>query len=500
MKKLYYLVAIFGFLLCRPYALQQSGMMYNGDDYNYLAHATVLAYGQWPDYSLEANSSWPPFHSYGAGLMAAPFVLVTSFVDRILGKEVARQRTPSNVPHSWTAFGFVIATQFYLCLGMYWLVSVLRKHLKSSHALPSVALAILGSGILLYAYRRPVFAHVYEFAVLSGGMYFLNSARVLDSKRTAAVIIATLVACMIYLVRYNDAFLALAFLLAAIMQMRPSRLSIFFSLLTLGIIFVTPTYLNTYILKDMKQTMHALQPAVANSTDPYSTVLSFLTAVQSPAFYYQRLIHILFGLDWGLLYTAPILMLGFLGLPYLKPLKTYVLLLGALGVNVYICMVWGTQGSWYGYRYLVYSLLPVSTLGLSLWWDQHKERTTKIILCLVSIVPILSMLSFEGNPTNLTLSIGTTRWSSGWVNNTFQLEVWKTLLLHPKEMFVVLFKGGPLYVVYIASVFLHKTSYLPHDVMQKYPMFSLSVFLKMLIIWFLPIVFVETIERVKSRT
>ena len=66
--------------------MQQTGLMYGGDDQSYFAHASSLAFGQFPSYQNEVFTSGKgsPKHSIGSGVMAAPFVFVFSLIDRII--------------------------------------------------------------------------------------------------------------------------------------------------------------------------------------------------------------------------------------------------------------------------------------------------------------------------------------------------------------------------------------------------------------------------------
>lgn len=106
---------------------------------------------------------------------------------------------------------------------------------------------------------------------------------------------------------------------------------------------------------------------------------------------------------------------------------------------------------------------------------------------LIAVVPLLSMLSFEGNSTNLTLGLswntfGTWRWG----NTTYQMEMWKMLLFHPYELFIAIFKGGLLYIVYLGARLSDAMHMLPPVVSKKYPVFQLHITVKTFIIYALP--------------
>ena len=69
------IIFIFAFFIFRPYFMQERGLLYVGDDESYFAHATSLAFFQFPDYSKEyfTVGGQYPMHSIGPGIMAFPF-------------------------------------------------------------------------------------------------------------------------------------------------------------------------------------------------------------------------------------------------------------------------------------------------------------------------------------------------------------------------------------------------------------------------------------------
>ena len=152
--------------------------------------------------------------------------------------------------------------------------------------------------------------------------------------------------------------------------------------------------------------------------------------------------------------------------------------------------MWRTQGAWYGYRVLIASIAPLLVYPLAFILQIAENKFSKkvnIFFVGLSMLPLFSMLCFEGNNTNLTLSpvmeyFGRTSWG----NNTYQLEVWKTLFFHPLQFLIAIFKAGPLYLVYLISMFLGVKKYLPGVVLEKYTIFQLSTLIKMLIVYLFP--------------
>lgn len=97
------------------------------------------------------------------------------------------------------------------------------------------------------------------------------------------------------------------------------------------------------------------------------------------------------------------------------------------------------------------------------------------------------MLSFESNNSNLTLKLIDQRFGViDWGNNTYQFEIYKTILTRPIQYLIGILKGGPLYFVYLLSTFFGYKKYLPGAVSEKYAIFQLSTFIKTLLIYLFP--------------
>jgi hypothetical protein len=149
--------------------MQETGSTYGGDDDSYFAHASSLAFGNFPSYEKEyfVTSGASPMHSIGSGLMAAPFVFIFSLADRAAGSDIIYERTMENIRESWSLFGFVFASSFYFWLACFLLYKGLRYYFHQSEASLAVILMVLCQGIPLFAFRRPVFSHIYEFFLQS---------------------------------------------------------------------------------------------------------------------------------------------------------------------------------------------------------------------------------------------------------------------------------------------------------------------------------------------
>lgn len=490
MKKLAILIFLLGFFLFRPYLLQNATILYSGDDQNYFAHASALAYGKFPGYSQE-NFVWGgkiPVHSIGPGLMAAPFVWMGSIIDRISGHSVVQIRTEENIRKSWSLFGFVLSSEFYFCLACFLLFGVLQKWFDQRTAITTIFFCILAEGIPLYVFRRPIFSHIYEFFLQSALVSILlqnsfNQKKLSGEFDFQKAFTVGILSGLIFLVRYNNLGFALIWPVILFKKQWKSLLMAFTVEMTLVLLFlVYPWWHHYHGAGEMPPILYGgvggnmLEVFLGNP----AVILERLTLIP----------RLLFGIDWGLLFTAPFFVLGLWLLLFSKyDSKHEHLLLGfVLLINLWVALSWipkWQQGNWYGYRFLIFSGIPLIIFPFATFLKNLSNRTkfTKMILWFVWFFPFFSMVLFDGNSTSLTLS------ENHSANSVYQLNVWQTILFHQKEFLIALLKGGPLYIIYLTSHLFHLDQQLPAIVAEKYLSSGILLFVKSCILYSFPFLF-----------
>ena len=494
MKSITIFIFISLFLLFRPYQLQNTGMWYKDDDYDYFAHASSIVFGQFPSYEKEfflpINNSKSPLGSIGSGVMAAPFVFIFSLIDRCIGSDIVQQRTEENVRYSWSLFGFIFASSVYLWLGCLALYKGLRYFFKDRHAALSVIITVLCQGIPLFVFRRPVFSHVYEFFLQSIMMFLLLSGVYFNNKKVLRrdnywkdIGIGVLIG-FIYLVRYNNLFFALMWpIILLIVNKYDIKSFKFWKKLSLSY------FVMIAIIGCLKWL-----PNMYCSHTGYVNEMQKLTTLEPIMFYFKRLIHVFFAVDWGLIYTAPFVLVGLFSMFLIKSnIKKYLLicLLPSI-VNLYIIMMWKTQGGWYGYRYIIAAIIPLLVYPNALFLELGEKKYGKRIWFLLGaliLLPLLSMLCFEGSRGYLVMNVVEQYFGvSGWSNNMYQMQIWKMFLFEFFDLVYVIFNGGFYYLGYLLSLLLNCISIdivLP-SYFYEYRSFQISVLLKTSIIYCMP--------------
>ncbi|MBF0238675.1 MAG: hypothetical protein HQM12_13290 [SAR324 cluster bacterium] len=487
------LLLLFSFFLVRPYHLQQTGLMYTGDDESYFAHATSLVFLKFPDYKSESFSSGngTPMHSIGPGLMAAPIVFLFSQIDRLTGSDIIHRRSRDNIYPSWSLFGFFISTYFYFCMACLLAYKGIRYWYSGKIALISVATLFILQFFPLYVFRRPVFSHIYEMFLQTVFVYFLlrdKKTGYLDNPSYGLLIFIGLLNGLITLVRYNNVIFSLIW--PSILLMRKNQAG---SIKNLSIVYAVTTVLIICF---------KLLPMMLYSGEQYSSIIMVaLTQIYSWDTYLLRVVHILFGIDWGLIFTVPFILLAMFYIGYIPDTtrKYFYILFVPILVNLYVVIMWGTQGAWYGYRYLIASLTPlmILSMGEAITQLQRKigEKYFMVAVVVISMVPVLSMLSFEGNNTNLTLHIiedyfKEMGFAKGeWGNKTYHWEIVTSIINDPFSYVKTLFKAGPAYLVYLIAQGLDMKQKLPEELLLRYPEFRIDILIKMIVVYLFPFIF-----------
>ena len=496
-------ISIVMFLLCfillRPYEFVLYGLKQHNDDDDYFAHATSLAYGNWPNYQheyLAPSRNKIPQAEMGSGIFAAPFVFAFSTIDRIQHAPIIHQRKSSNIPQSWSLFGFIVSTQVY-----FWLASLLSyialKHVFSERsATLTVILMLMTQGLVMSVFRRPVFSHAYELFAQCFLFYCLlmqhQSSSIFFRKPKVLVVAVGIMIGLLAVTRYNCAQFAFFWPIAIFffnknctLRNRLLRVTSAYivGLCVLVIFFVYPAIYHQGLFLSHGYTNIISQHLIGGSITLTDVV--------------QRIVHLCFGLDHGLLFIAPFTLIAltvacFISFPHKK---SFITLLIPLLIQVAVVVKWNDNGgAFYGYRLFVFSLAALSSLPFCAWLHQVENKAffnkVLLVLSIIAIQPLVSMFAFQG-PT-LLLGYGD--------YNSYQLNIWTLLFSHPGVVITTIFKGGFLYVAYLIAMLTNTAQHLPAIILQKYnyPYFSSFTLFRTLTMYFLPFILFSIYRKIKT--
>ena len=419
------------------------GLLSVNDDDDYFAYASSIAYGRFPHFDHEYHVGVTmPYAAGGPGILAAPFVFAFSGFDRLESAPIVDRRTKENRYWSWSLLGFHVASIVYLILAVLILFRFLCLWTSRPMSLAVIVAGLFaGGGIFIYAFRRPIMSHVYELFSISLSLY-LFSLVYLGQRSRRILMGLGLAAGFVFLTRYNNAFLTLGILGATtlILHRRPGNFGFFQNCtwllgpLACALIFfrIAPVFVN----------------GVSSADQSYGNVASILTPTFDFEFYAQRLIDIIFGVDMGLVFTAPVLLLGiFLSARAwgLVP-KSFFIFVSFVLINIYVTMAWKSFGSFYGYRYIVFTAFPLLALLAARGLDTLASRNVKVLLlsltCVLGFISFNSVLAFERSSVFSFSLINTKYGTQTYSNPVYHILLIQHLINNPFQFLEVSWKQG----------------------------------------------------------
>lgn len=369
-------------------------LMCAADDDDYFAVASSIAYGKFPFFSDEYHMGEKmPFASVGPGVLAAPFVAFFSIFDRALSAPIVKKREKDNRYWTWSLLGFQFAAYFYLLLGVYFLYEALKFWGTKHAALLSTLLILLGGGgVLIYVFLRPAMSHAFEFFTVSAALLLVTLAikkRVVKHHDEIIGVCAVL----LFLTRYNNLFLALGLIGLYLYVKWRNECQI-----SIGRVVRIFLPFCLFIL------VFRILPVVANGYSSYDQgyagALGRMIPELDPLFYWYRIGDIFLGRDMGLVYTAPVLVVALIALWVYRPRvpKELLFLCSFCLLNFYFAIIWRSFGSYYGYRYITFTLLPLLAVPLVYLVDDLFSAIGRWRVFLLGVLlcyfPLMSTLAF----------------------------------------------------------------------------------------------------------
>ncbi len=387
------------------------------DDVTYLSYAMSMGIDGDLDFSNElkccqnmALNGRVPGGFYGAGLLAAPFVAAFSLLDRALENPVITDR--STYLHSWSYFGFSFAVHAYFLLAVQ-LLWWSAQRFNPTASLPMLLLMAVGSGVYYFVFGRPRMAHGFEFFALALAVHGATGMiRRAEWRRVwPSAIEAALGAVLAVAIRFSDLNVLLlpAILLlfaacidktAALGKVELSRRLTVYGL-ALAMALVPLALFNELVYDHAVLSSHVVYGVTTQLTGLESGDGGFVGGTLRLLALLPGLLAVIFGSEFGLLYTDPVAVVG-VALAILLLLRsvlmghrwlsvfTLLLVLGYCLFSLLIVLLWKSPGMSFGYR----SLFPLFPLGFAGWWLWHRQTELRwrqgvqvllVALCLLSL-------------------------------------------------------------------------------------------------------------------
>ena len=404
------------------------------DDASYVAHAFTIGldgdlnYSNEPVDRLYAKKIMPP-HPIGSGFLAAPFVALFSVLDRISGHPVIVNH--DNYLGSWSLFGIVFAVNIMFFAGIYFYLKSFKLLDLLKNELWLIILFIFSSTIPYFVLNRYLFSHGFEFFAVA--LLFLciikiyNKVRLGESFKFYVYIYMLLFSINLF-IRYSNINLILlspiTFLIIYLFidngksEMVKNKMNRLLYLLPLvSLISILPNLIFFYV----NYGSYIPKPSLIYDKPYWLESYSFVEVISILIKRVPYILNINLGSEMGLIYTNPIIPLGFISVITLlvmtndKRRDNYfykTLLLGLIllffGFGFSIHLWWQGMASSYGYRYLLQTF-PIGLFGVIITYNFINDNRKKVFkyykgaLLLLSTISLFSLVFFKSTE-NLKLT------------------------------------------------------------------------------------------------
>ncbi len=330
----------------------------------------------------------------GVAIMMSPFFLmghVTSLIVHNFVPSIEADGYFSPFYHIFVSLGGT----FYMLLGLFILKRILDKYFKPKVVYLTIFLLTFGTNIFHYATYDAVFSHAYSFFLFASFLYltikwYENVGNAHGNSPYSLLL--GLVSGLIIVVRPTNAIFLLIFILyginlEAISKHLTARVKLFLKQWKHILIIVATCSL-------------LLVPQLLYWKYITGKFIVFSYTGEGFDFTHPQITNVLFSVEKGLFFWAPILIFAIAGI-YLvsknKKLKAYFLpLISYILLATYIISAWGdwTYGGSFGHRAFIESfvILAIPMAAFYSWLFEQKNKFVKIsILILSSILCFLTI-------------------------------------------------------------------------------------------------------------
>jgi len=436
---------------------QNSPENYNaGDDANYYFHNKTISYDFDLNYENQTNTevamyfnkskgSYVPVHPIGSSFISVLFMFIGRIIENTLNI--------SNFHY----FLYSLSSIFYLFFSFKLLNMILNYHqdLFSLRKFFNIII-FFGSGVLYYAFERFGLTHVYEIFSISVLLFITHKYIISTRFHNFLSFLIGFFSIFLLSIRYVNYFLPLTPYFLFLILRKNNILKIltrewtYYLGLILGLLSIlylsytlygTPT-INTGKIYDPSG---AILSNFINNNIVGSNFFEFF------AFIVKSFYTIFFSLEFGLLFSSPIIFFSLFSIYNLVKDKHFALttvLLIIFSIPFFIVILWQTTASSFGYRYL-FVLLPYAYLLVNKYL---RNRFYEITIFSLSIFSIFLYLFFETTQmTSLSENINTFGVLHKYSAPNYVIEAFKASLIINSYLHIVFtsFMGVVIIKVFI---------------------------------------------------
>ena len=367
-----------------------------GDDTGYYAYLRSGFFdGDWdfinePNYahSERFNATGYVFTNWqiGQSLLFLPFFLVGHLLALLLNSlGFSISLNGNSIPYY---IATAVASQTYVLIGLVILYDFLRKFYSENASLLATLACWLGSCLLYYTFIRQRMAHGTEFCFSVIFVWVWHKWRTSsDLKHHAWIGVVLGFLCMI---RIINAVFCVLYAVDMILQwwLKNNRLGFFKIVILRGVVFGTAVLL---VLSPQFYTWNQIDGSLtANIAKALSGFHGQTKSSTSILDWFNRAYNLMLGPQWSLVFSSPILFVGFCGVLVSRKLLQDAWLPVLFFIAVYFIMVMSAvPPESFGNRYLI-PMTAIFALGLGALFERSRPGSIlfrwSFAICLVGII------------------------------------------------------------------------------------------------------------------
>lgn len=308
-------------------------------------------------YSYEQNNKRALKYSYGTALCQAPFYLVS---------KAFNGDTQNLQDVTFTdSFFMCLGASLYIALACGFLFLLFQKlSISKFSSIIAITLLYLGTNLLNYTVMEPVMSHVYSFFAITGFIYSIISFN--QNPHRKYILYAIIFLFLVIAIRPFNVIVVLPFILFQFYKLRNWQLILMYGITVVAAYFIQ---LLCWRFQCGEWVFSSYRGEGFNWLDP-------------------QILNVLFSFRKGLFVYSPILILGLIGLFFLKQSRLFkISLLMSLGLFMYAVSCWWHWpfGDSFGHRGFI-DVYAIFGIGMAYLFETFRHKLIRIFFLMVASV------------------------------------------------------------------------------------------------------------------
>jgi hypothetical protein len=398
-KTFFFFLILFLSLLRIDYRDTTPEIYEGGDDANYYFHNKTITYDFDLVYENQTTTKVAkfqnpkteklvPVHPIGSSFLSSIFMFLGRFIENIFSAQ------------DFHYFLYSFSSIFYLFCSYKLLNLTINDNLDIFNKRKILNIFIFfGSGIVYYAFERFALTHVYEIFSVSLLIYLTNKYNHTEKKGSILSFLIGFLSTFLLIIRNVNYFLLLTPLFLLLLIDNRSAIRSLYREINYYVGLVIG-FLTVFIITNELYGIATIfagdiyNPSGSTLKNFINTFIINKNPLELFAFFLKSFYKIIFGFEFGLFFTTPIICAALISILHIFKNKNFYLLLISFitfSIPFLIVILWQTTASSFGFRYVLV-LIPYAFLLVNKY---IKEGVLENLLIILSSFSFVLYLFFE---------------------------------------------------------------------------------------------------------